>query len=84
MIRLRGMRLISDLVDRVVEAMSATELDCTHRLSDRLGELLNALKILAPETVLRWHRAGSRAYGRGKPRSCVGGVTSANRSCARP
>src|SRR5215813_13109560 len=33
---------------------------------------LDALKILKPETVLRWHRAGFRAYWRWKSRSCVG------------
>ena len=33
---------------------------------------LDALKILKPETVLRWHRAGFRAYWRWKSRSCGG------------
>ena len=33
---------------------------------------LDALKILEPETVLRWHRAGFRAYWRWKSRSCGG------------
>jgi hypothetical protein len=31
--------------------------------------VLNALKILQPETVLRWHRAGFRAYRRRKSKS---------------
>jgi hypothetical protein len=30
--------------------------------------VLNALKIVKPETVLRWHRAGFRAYSRWKSR----------------
>ena len=30
--------------------------------------VLNALKILKPETVIRWHRAGFRAYWRWKSR----------------
>jgi hypothetical protein len=30
--------------------------------------VLDALKILKPETALRWHRAGFRAYWRWKPR----------------
>jgi hypothetical protein len=29
-----------------------------------LREVLNALKIVKPETVIRWHRAGFRAYWR--------------------
>jgi len=35
-------------------------------------KVLNALEILKPETVLRWHRAGFRAYWRWKSRSCGG------------
>jgi transposase InsO family protein len=35
-------------------------------------KMLDALKILKPETVLCWHRAGFRAYWRWKSRSCVG------------
>src|SRR5947199_2227654 len=31
--------------------------------------VLNALKILRPETVIRWHRAGFRSYWRWKSRS---------------
>jgi hypothetical protein len=34
--------------------------------------VLNALKILKPETVIRWHRAGFRAYWRWKSRPCGG------------
>jgi hypothetical protein len=30
--------------------------------------VLDALKIIAPETVIRWHRAGFRAYWRWKSR----------------
>jgi len=37
-----------------------------------LPKALDALKILKPETVLRWHRAGFRAYWRWKSRSCGG------------
>ena len=39
--------------------------------------VLNALKVVKPETVIRWHRAGFRAYWRrrsgprgGRPRVC--------------
>jgi hypothetical protein len=35
-------------------------------------KVLDALEILKPETVLRWHRAGFRAYWRWKSRSCGG------------
>jgi hypothetical protein len=35
-------------------------------------KVLDALKILKPETVLRWRRAGFRAYWRWKSRSCGG------------
>jgi hypothetical protein len=35
-------------------------------------KVLEALKILKPETVLRWHRSGFRAYWRWKSRSCGG------------
>lgn len=35
-------------------------------------KVLDALKILKPETVLRWHRAGFRTYWRWKSRSCGG------------
>ena len=34
--------------------------------------VLNALKILKPETVIRWHRAGFRAYWHWKSRPCGG------------
>jgi transposase InsO family protein len=34
--------------------------------------VLDALKILKPETVIRWHRAGFRAYWRWKSRPCGG------------
>jgi transposase InsO family protein len=36
------------------------------RLYRLLPEVLDALKILQPETVIRWHRAGFRAYWRWK------------------
>src|SRR5215470_5095542 len=35
-------------------------------------QVLNALKILQPETVIRWHRAGFRAYWRWKSRPRCG------------
>jgi hypothetical protein len=35
-------------------------------------KVLEALKILKPETVLRWHRTGFRAYWRWKSWSCGG------------
>src|SRR5258708_11465782 len=34
--------------------------------------VLDALKILKPQTVIRWHRAGFRAYWRGKSRPSGG------------
>jgi hypothetical protein len=34
--------------------------------------VLDALKILRPQTVIRWHRAGFRAYWRWKSRPCGG------------
>src|SRR5438876_8025882 len=34
--------------------------------------VLDVLKILKPETVIRWHRAGFRAYWRWKSRPCGG------------
>jgi hypothetical protein len=37
--------------------------------------VLDALKILKPETVIRWHRAGFRAYWRWKLRSRGGRPT---------
>jgi hypothetical protein len=36
--------------------------------------ILDALKIIKPETVLRWHRAGFRAYWRWKARSRGGRI----------
>src|SRR6266516_6909403 len=39
----------------------------------RLGpKVLEALKIIAPETVIRWHRAGFRAYWRCRSRPLGG------------
>jgi hypothetical protein len=35
--------------------------------------VLDALQILKPETVIRWHRAGFRAYWRWKSRPAAGG-----------
>jgi hypothetical protein len=35
-------------------------------------EVLDALKILKPETVIRWHRAGFRAYWRWRSRPEAG------------
>jgi hypothetical protein len=40
-----------------------------YRLAPRV---LNALKILQPETVIRWHRAGFRSYWRWKSRPLGG------------
>jgi hypothetical protein len=37
--------------------------------------ILEALKIVKPEAVLRWHRAGFRAYWRWKARSRGGRPT---------
>jgi len=44
--------------------------------------IFNAMVIVKPETVIRWHRDGSRAWWRSKSRNRVGGLVSA-RSCAR-
>src|SRR4029453_9363909 len=33
---------------------------------------VDALVIIRPETVIRWHRAGFRVYWRWRSRSCVG------------
>ena len=35
-------------------------------------EVLDALKIIRPETLIRWHRAGFRAFWRWKSRPCGG------------
>src|SRR5207342_2309927 len=35
--------------------------------------VLDALKIVKPDTVIRWHRMGFRAYWRWKSKSCGGG-----------
>ena len=35
-------------------------------------KVIDGFKILKPETVLRWHRTGFRAYWRWKSRSCGG------------
>src|SRR5262249_10101746 len=37
--------------------------------------VLDALKIVKPETVIRWHRAGFRAYWRWRSRPCGGRPT---------
>ena len=37
--------------------------------------VLDALKIVSPEIVIRWHRAGFRAYWRWKSRPCSGRPT---------
>jgi transposase InsO family protein len=51
-------RLAFNCVDRLVFA-------CLYRLAP---DVLDALKILKPETVIRWHRAGFGAYWRWKSR----------------
>ena len=35
-------------------------------------EVLDALKIIRPETLIRWHRAGFRAFWRWRSRPCGG------------
>ena len=35
--------------------------------------VVDALKIIRPETLMRWHRAGFRAFGAGNPDRAVGG-----------
>ena len=44
--------------------------------------VLDVITIIRPETLVRWHRAGSRRYWRWKSRSLGGGRRSA-RTCAR-
>jgi hypothetical protein len=51
-------RLAFSSIDRLVFA-------CLYRLAP---DILDALKILKPEAVIRWHRAGFRAYWRWKSR----------------
>src|SRR5215471_2405140 len=51
-------RLAFGNIDRLVFA-------CLYRVAP---EVLDALEILKPQTVIRWHRAGSRAYWRWKSR----------------
>jgi hypothetical protein len=55
-------------------ALQAEILILRHQLNvlRRKSPALDALKILKPETVLRWPRAGFRAYWRWKSRSCSG------------
>src|SRR5258708_16339158 len=52
-------RLVFNNIDRIVFA----------GLYGLAPNVLDALKILKPETVVRWHRAGFRAYWRWKSRS---------------
>ena len=52
-------RLVFNNIDRLVFA----------GLYGLAPNVLDALKILKPETVVRWHRAGFRAYWRWKSRS---------------
>ena len=59
-------RLTFSAIDRFVLGCSA-----------RCFQVRSALSIIQPETVLRWHRAGLRAYWRWKsmrgwPSSCLG------------
>jgi hypothetical protein len=51
-------RLVFNNIDRLVFAT----------LCGLAPNVLDALKILKPETVVRWHRAGFRAYWRWKSR----------------
>src|SRR5260370_14372889 len=44
-------------------------------LSRLAPSTLNALTIVKPETVVRWHRAGFRSYWRWKSRPCSGRPT---------
>jgi hypothetical protein len=62
--------------NRPSEWPSATSIDCC--LSGSIAsppEVLEALKILKPETVLRWHRTGFRRWkarsGGGRPKHVV-------------
>jgi len=52
-------RLVFNGIDRLVFAS----------LYSLVPNVLDALKVLKPETVVRWHRAGFRAYWRWKSRS---------------
>jgi hypothetical protein len=60
-------RLAFSAVDRLVFAG-------LYRLAP---DVVNALKILTPDTVIRWHRAGFRAYWRWKSRPRGGRPTTA-------
>jgi Integrase core domain len=55
-------RLALGNIDRLVFA----------RLNRVAPGILDALKILKPQTVIRWHRAGFRTYWRWKFRTCGG------------
>jgi hypothetical protein len=55
-------RLALGNIDRLVFA----------RLNRVAPGILDALKILKPQTVIRWHRAGFRTYWRWKSRTCGG------------
>jgi hypothetical protein len=42
------------------------------RLCGCFPSILNAITVVKPETVIRWHRRGFRAYWRWKSRRCDG------------
>jgi hypothetical protein len=63
-------RLVFNNIDRLVFA----------KLYGFAPNVRDALKILKPETVVRWHRAGFRAYWRWKSRPRGGRPESIDRS----
>src|SRR5271169_4399351 len=56
------------IADRPSEWLSATLIAWYAGLYCLAPQVLDALKVLKPETVIRWHRAGFRAYWRWRSR----------------
>jgi hypothetical protein len=52
------------------QRLTFSSIDCLvfARLYRLAPGVLNVLKIVRPETVIRWHRAGFRAYWKSRPR----------------
>ena len=46
--------------------------------------VLEVVAIVRPETIIRWHRAGFRAYWRWRSRNRVGRLSRANALCVAP
>src|SRR5258705_8017930 len=54
------------------QTFSATDRSIFVGLYRLAPTILNALAIMKPETVIKWHRAGFRSYWRWKSRRCGG------------